>query len=201
MRILLLLFLTTVSFAQSKVFRAENIIEYDSTETIRVSDGMVYKWTIPDNTTARFFEAVDGEYEMILTAKKKITDIKIEAETARIVERAQLDQGTGGNTICCVTGTALTNTRLIFDGEKDTGNRKLIVFNYARGNTGKGKIVVSFTKNGVVNSHTFHLDPTGTNVWNVWKEATFDLPPNQVGIMSISTDQPGAWNLDWLTIK
>lgn len=57
--------------AQTKVFKAEKVQEYPATKDIQVQDGMIYKWTLPDNDTARFFNPGVDQYEATITFKKK----------------------------------------------------------------------------------------------------------------------------------
>lgn len=229
MKVLLFLLLSTACFAQIKegdVIDDGDIVEvkgrewtnpngstlvevkqaWPNTKRIQVVDGGTYKWrsnsSKPD--TAMFFETGLDEYEFTTIARRivpPVVEMKIEAETARVIDRAQLDAATQNKTVCCVTATPLTNTKLIFDGEKNTGERKKVVFNYCRGNAGLGKIVVSFTKGTNTVSHTFYLLQTDLGLWKTWKELEFDIPPNQVGVMTISTDQFGAWNLDYVVFK
>lgn len=66
----ILAFLPLLSLAQTKVFRASDVIEYNATKEIPVFDGMVIKWRLPDMDTARFLKVVDnGEYEVTTTVR------------------------------------------------------------------------------------------------------------------------------------
>lgn len=200
----LLLIIAIVVNAQGPLVRGGDGATWTIQKEYILKDGMTFKYIAGPDTARYFNRGTEGKIYELTISVKDITPapaMQIQAEHAVLIERATLDPNTNGNTICCVTGTSINPTRIVFDGEKDTGNRSKIVINYARGNPGNGKFVISFVKNGVTNSHTYQLPPTGTNVWNNWQEITFDIPPNQVGIMTISTDMPGAWNLDWLAFK
>lgn len=65
------------AFAQDKVYRVHTdtddtllLIRYNHSSTINVSEGLVYKWKLPANDTARFFNATDGQYEATVTFRK-----------------------------------------------------------------------------------------------------------------------------------
>jgi hypothetical protein len=205
MRVLIFLLISTTCFAQGPLVRGGDGAIWNIQKEYILKDGMVFKYIAGPDTARYFNRGTDGRVYELTVSVKDITPLpvlKMEAEHARIIERAALDTDTNGNTVCCVTGTPVNLTKLIFDGEKNTGNRKQIVIMYARGNTGKGKLTLSFAKEGYpVVSYNFYLDPTGDNTWVNWKEAVFDVPANLTGVMSITTDQLGAWNLDYVAFK
>lgn len=73
----LFLLISFSAFAQDKVYRVHTdtddtllLIRYNHSATIPVSDGLVYKWKLPANDTARFFNATDGQYEATVTFRK-----------------------------------------------------------------------------------------------------------------------------------
>lgn len=77
MKYLILILFPLVSFAQDKVYRVHTdtddtllLIRYNHSATINVSEGLVYKWKLPANDTARFFNATDGDYEATITFRK-----------------------------------------------------------------------------------------------------------------------------------
>lgn len=223
MRVLILLLISTACFAQIKngdlVQAGDQIYtnqggqqlinvkkSWPVTKIIPVQNGQTYKWTSNSSNpdTARYFDTGIDEYEFTLTARKKlppIQNIRIEAEHAEKIEGASLDPSTQGNTVCCITATATKPSKLIFT-TFDIGVRKKIVFNYARGHSGQGKITVTFTRTGgQVSTYNFYLESTGNNVWNIWKEAQFDIPAGLSGQLTLSTDQYAAWNLDWVEFR
>lgn len=195
MRILLLLLIPGVCFAQSKLFRADNIVEYPKTETINVTDGMVYKWTIPDTTTARFFQALDGEYELTLTAKKKnvvAPPISVEAESATSMVNAAKDATTGNTTICCINPNAV-----IVYTNKDFNKQTKLRVKYARGNSGSGALTFR------IGSTSIPVSFPSTGSWSTWQEITVSIEPIFEGsqpVQILSTMQ-GPCNLDYFVFE
>lgn len=78
MKILILCFLPILAFAQDKVMRVYKndadsliLVKYPQSKTVKVSEGMTYKWRIPEQDTARFFESTTGEQlEATMTFKR-----------------------------------------------------------------------------------------------------------------------------------
>lgn len=194
MRILTLLLISTACFAQSKVFRADNIIEYSKTENIKVTDGMVYKWTLPDTSTARFFDPGSDEYEMMVTAKKKVvvpTTIKIEAESATNMVGAAV--APGGGIVCCIQSGAKITYK-----EQDLTGKTKVKFRYARGNSGNGTLTMKIG-NGASTTLTF--PNTGNNVWTNFAEVEFNIPANSTGQIVLESRMQGACDLDWFEFR
>lgn len=79
MKILILCFLPILAFAQDKVMRVYKndadsliLVKYPQSKTIKATDGMVYKWKVPEPDTARFFESATGEILEATTTFRKI---------------------------------------------------------------------------------------------------------------------------------
>lgn len=76
--LLIICFIPILAFAQDKVMRVYKndadsliLVKYPQSKTVKVKEGITYKWRIPETDTARFFESETGEQlEATMTFKK-----------------------------------------------------------------------------------------------------------------------------------
>lgn len=190
MRVLILLLITTVSFAQPLTRAKDGAIWYHQKEYV-LNDGGVYRY-VTDQDTARYFNPGPDQYEITVTAKKKAPPvIMIEAESAPNIVGAAV--APGGGIVCCIQPGAKITYK-----EQDLAGKTKVKFRYARGNLGNGTLTMKIG-NGTAITLTF--PNTGNNIWTNFAEVEFVIPPNSAGSIVLTSAMQGAADLDWMEFK
>lgn len=197
MRILTLLLISSACFGQPLVEGVSGKV-WNKKKEYTLTDGLTFKYIAgPNNDTARYFNPGADEYELVVTAKKKVvtpptpTIIKIEAESATNMVGAAV--APGGGIVCCIQYGAKITYK-----EQDLNGKTKVKFRYARGNSGNGTLTMKIG-NGASTTLTF--PNTGNNVWTNFAEVEFNLPANSTGQIVLESRMQGACDLDWFEFK
>jgi hypothetical protein len=161
---------------------------------INVTNGMVHKRVVSDQSDSAFYYHANGKKYLATTTFTEIggvvvppvtTPIKIEAETATTINGAFKE----GITICCIqAGASLRYTSM------DLGARLKVKIRYSRGNPGNANLTLK------VGSNSFLLSFEGTGGWSTWREKEFDITGGN-GLIEITSATAGPVNLDWIEFR